>query len=85
MFASKIDRVLQNLKLIASSITNFGSMKTNDTNRLHLLMLRSKETLFGIIIDEDLHFKIHLESLCKKVSRNLGACSQIVIFMHPEK
>ena len=41
---------------------NLGSVKIDKSN---------KENLLGMIIDQDLNFKIHIQSLCKKRVKNL--------------
>ena len=41
----------------------------------------TKETLFGILIDSELSFVLHISSICSKASKKLYALGRIATFM----
>ena len=44
-----------------------------------------KEKLLRIILDDELNFKAHITTFCKKASKKLHALSRISIFMNSDK
>ena len=86
-FDKKLDTIFSNLKSDLENVLSWfeaSSLKANPSNGKKINNSREIE-LLGIVIDNQLKFKKHIENLCQKASFKLYALRRIRKFLMVEK
>ena len=85
---NRVDQWLVNSKLILNQSKTkgllFGTRQLLQTTSDFVLQIQSKDiervtkfTYLGTILDEELHWKEHIDTTCKKVNKRLGLLARI--------
>ena len=66
---------------------NLGSNTENETFLFYSILIENskEQKIIGVIIDNKLNFKSHINELCKKSSQKIAALSRLSSYLHNSK